>query len=216
MARRVVVTGGSVITTLGFELSDFWDRLCSGKSGINAIERFDTMDLKVNFAGEIKDFDITDHTDLTLKDARRLDRFSQFAMAAAHKSIKQSEIDFSTINPYRAGVLIGSGIGGLQEIEAQHHVLYGRGTTRISPLLIPKIMVNAASGNISVNWGLKGPNVAVATACASATNAIGDAFKLIQNDMADIMITGGTEAPITPMGVSGFSRMKRELLSLDC
>ncbi len=208
MARRVVVTGGSVITALGFELSDFWDRLCSGKSGITTFERFDSSDLKVKFAGEIKDFSLSDHTDLTIKDARRLDRFSQFAMAAAHKSIHQSQADFTKEDPFRCGVLVGSGIGGLQEIEAQHSNLFGRGSSRVSPFMIPKIMVNAAGGNISVNWGLKGPNIAIATACASATNAIGDAFKLIQHDVAEIMVTGGTEAPITPMGVSGFARMK--------
>jgi 3-oxoacyl-[acyl-carrier-protein] synthase II len=129
-------------------------------------------------------------------------------MVAADKAIRQSGVDFSAGDPYRYGVLVGSGIGGLSEIETQHSMLFDRGPTRVSPFMIPKLMVNAASGNISVHWKLRGPNSAVATACASATNAIGDAFKLIQNDMADVMVTGGSEAAITPMGLSGFARMQ--------
>lgn len=141
------------------------------------------------------------------KDVKRLDRFVQFAMAAAAKAVRQSGMDFSQGDQYRNGVLIGSGIGGLQEIEQQHNQLFDRGPSRVSPFMIPKLMVNAASGNISVNWQLRGPNSAVATACASATNAIGDAFRLIQLDHADVMVTGGSEAAITPMGLSGFARM---------
>jgi 3-oxoacyl-[acyl-carrier-protein] synthase II len=141
------------------------------------------------------------------KEVKRLDRFVQFAMAAAGKAVASSGMDFSQGDPYRYGVLVGSGIGGLNEIEQQHSTLFDRGPTRVSPFMIPKLMVNAASGNISVFWGLRGPNSAVATACASATNAIGDAFRLIQHDQADVMVTGGSEAAITPMGLSGFARM---------
>jgi len=206
MARRVVVTGMSVVTALGSNLPEFWDRLCAGKSGVSRLERFDCSDFKVNFGGEVKDFKPEEHFEG--KEARRLDRFSQFALASAQKAVKQSGIDFSKeSDPYRCGVIVGSGIGGLNEIEEQHSKLFDRGPSRVSPLMIPKLMVNAASGNISVFWGLKGPSSAVATACASASNAIGDAFRVIQHDVADVMIAGGSEAAITPMGLSGFARM---------
>jgi 3-oxoacyl-[acyl-carrier-protein] synthase II len=196
----------SVVTALGTELGEFWERICAGKSGVSRIARFDSAEFKVNFGGEVKDFDPGEH--LNAKEVRRLDRFCQFALVASHKAIVQSGIDFANYpDPYRCGVVVGSGIGGLNEIEEQHTVLFDRGPTRVSPFMIPKLMVNAASGNISVHWGLKGPSSAVATACASASNAIGDAFKLIQNDMADVIITGGSEAAITPMGLSGFARM---------
>ncbi len=206
MARRVVVTGMSVVTALGSDLPEFWERLCAGKSGVSRLERFDCSDFKVNFGGEVKDFKPEEHFEG--KEARRLDRFSQFALASAQKAVKQSGIDFSKeSDPYRCGVIVGSGIGGLNEIEEQHSKLFDRGPSRVSPLMIPKLMVNAASGNISVFWGLKGPSSAVATACASASNAIGDAFRVIQHDVADVMIAGGSEAAITPMGLSGFARM---------
>jgi 3-oxoacyl-[acyl-carrier-protein] synthase II len=207
MSRRVVVTGLGVVTSLGFEVPDFWDRLCAGKSGVGPIGRFDCSDFKVRFAGEVKDFDLSEHLEIDAKEVKRQDRFVQFAMGAAGKAIRQSGLDFSKGDQFRYGVMIGSGIGGLQEIEQQHNLLFDRGPTRVSPFMIPKLMVNAASGNISCNWTLKGPNSAVATACASATNAIGDAFRLIQLGMADTMVTGGSEAAITPMGLSGFSRM---------
>ena len=207
MSRRVVVTGLGVVTSLGVEVPDFWDRICAGKSGVGQISRFDCSDYKVRFAGEIKEFELTEHMQIDSKDVKRLDRFVQFAMAAAAKAVRQSGIDFSQGDQYRNGVLIGSGIGGLQEIEQQHNQLFDRGPSRVSPFMIPKLMVNAASGNISCHWQLRGPNSAVATACASATNAIGDAFRLIQLDHADVMVTGGSEAAITPMGLSGFARM---------
>jgi len=215
MKRRVVITGASVVTALGCELNDVWDRVCAGKSGIGPIHRFDVRDFKVRFGGEVSDFKPQDHMEIPGKELRRLDRFCQFAIVAANNAIRHSGIDFSQGDPFRHGVLIGSGIGGLNEIEEQHDKLYDRGPTRVSAFMIPKLMVNAASGNVSVRWGLKGPNSAVATACASATNAIGDAFKLIQNDMADVMVTGGSEAAVTPMGLSGFSRMKALSLRND-
>ena len=208
MARRVVVTGLGVISSLGCEVSEFWDKICAGKSGIVPIKRFDASNFKVTFGGEVQGFNLCDHMDLLEKEVRRLDRFVQFGMAGAEKAIKESGIDFSEGDPYEYGVLIGSGIGGLNEIEQQHSLLYDRGPTRVSPLMIPKLMVNAASGNVSVRWKLKGPNSAVATACASATNAIGDAFRLIQHGHADVMVSGGSEAAVTPMGLSGFARMQ--------
>ena len=205
MTRRVVVTGMSVVTALGYEISEFWDKICAGKSGVSLLERFDCSEFKVRFGGEIKDFDPSDC--VNVREVRRLDRFCQFAVYGAYKAIKQAGIDFTQGDSYRYGVITGSGIGGLNEIEEQHCTLFDRGPNRVSPLMIPKLMVNAASGNISVMWGLRGPNLAVATACASGANAIGDAFKLIQSDRADVMVTGGTEAAITPMGLSGFARM---------
>lgn len=208
MARRVVITGTGIVTSLGFEVPEVWDKICAGKSGIGLIERFDCSDFKVSFGGEVRNFDCTEHADISSKDVKRVDRFVQFGFAAASKAIIHSGMDFSTGDPYRHGVLVGSGIGGLSEIEMQHDALFDKGPSRVSPFMIPKLMVNAASGNISVHWGLKGPNSAVATACASATNAIGDAFRLIQLDMADVMVTGGSEAAITPLGLSGFARMK--------
>lgn len=216
MARRVVVTGVSVVTALGIELAEFWERLCVGKSGVGPIERFDCSEFRVKFGGEVKDFAPEDHIDIEAKEIRRLDRFCQFAMVGAHKAIQQSGFDFHNDgDPYRHGVLVGSGIGGLNEIEQQHTTLFERGPRRVSPFMIPKLMVNAASGNISVRWLLKGPNSAVATACASATNAIGDAFRLIQNDVTDVMVTGGSEAAMTAMGVSGFARMNALSLRND-
>jgi 3-oxoacyl-[acyl-carrier-protein] synthase II len=205
MTRRVVVTGVSVVTALGCETAEFWDKLCAGKSGVSQLERFDCSEFKVHFGGEVKDFDPTDC--LPPREVKRLDRFVQFAMYAGFKAIRQSGIDFTQGDSFRYGVMTGSGIGGLHEIEEQHCVLFDRGPNRVSPFMIPKLMVNAASGNVSVFWGLRGPNSAVATACASASNAIGDAYKLIQHDRADVMVAGGSEAAITPMGLSGFARM---------
>jgi 3-oxoacyl-[acyl-carrier-protein] synthase II len=208
MTRRVVVTGLGVVTALGCETPEFWDNICAGKSGVGRITRFDCAAFKVNFGGEVSTFNAAQHLDLPEKEIKKLDRFVQFAMVAADKAVRQSGMDFSQGDPYRHGVLVGSGIGGLHEIEQQHTTLFDRGPSRVSPFMIPKLMVNAASGNISVLWKLRGPNSAVATACASATNAIGDAYKLIQHGIADVMITGGSEAAITPMGLSGFARMQ--------
>jgi 3-oxoacyl-[acyl-carrier-protein] synthase II len=205
MRRRVVVTGMSVVTALGTDIPEFWDKLCAGKSGVGPLRRFDVSNYKVRFGGEISDFDSSDL--IPPREAKRLDRFAQFSLYGAEKAVEQSGIDLTQGDSFRHGVMIGSGIGGLHEIEQQHVKLFSRGPDKVSPFMIPKLMVNAASGNISVRFGLRGPNSAVATACASATNAIGDAFKLIQDDRADVMITGGSESAITPMGLSGFARM---------
>ena len=141
MTRRVVITGVGVITTLGNEVPEFWDNICAGKSGIGPLKRFDCSEYKVRFGGELKDFDATEHMDIENKEVKRLDRFCQFAVVAAHKAIEQSGIDFSHGDPFRNGVLIGSGIGGLQEIELQHNALFDRGPQRVSPFMIPKLMV---------------------------------------------------------------------------
>ena len=204
--RRVVVTGLGVVTPLGCDLDDVWDAVCAGRSGVGLIQRFDCRDFKVRFGGEIRNFKAGDHIQFDAKDERRIDRFSQFALIAADKAIRQAGVEFTTGDSYRYGVLVGSGIGGLDEIESQHSMLFDRGPDRISPFMIPKLIINAASGNISVRWGLRGPNTAVCTACASGTNAIGDAFRIIQMGVADLMVAGGTEAGLTPMGIAGFAR----------
>lgn len=205
--RRVVVTGLGVVTPLGCELDDVWAAVCRGESAVRPVERFDCRDFKVQFGGEIRDFDATKYIEMDPKELRRADRFSQFGLVAASAAIRQAGIDFSVGDSYRYGVLMGSGIGGLDEIELQHSVLFDRGPDRISPFMIPKLIINAASGNISVQHKLRGPNTCVCTACASATNAIGDAFRMIQFGAADVMVTGGTEAALTPMGIAGFARM---------
>ena len=201
------MTGLGVVTPLGCELDDVWDAVCRGESGVGLVERFDCREFKVRFGGEIRQFDATRYLQMDARDLRRADRFSQFAMVAAEQAVVQAGIDFSAGDAYRYGVLVGSGIGGLDEIELQHSVLFDRGPDRISPFMIPKLIINAASGNLSVRWKLRGPNTSVCTACASGTNAIGDAFRMIQYGMADVMVTGGTEAALTPMGIAGFARM---------
>lgn len=206
MKRRVVITGLGVVTALSSKVEDLWKRVLAGESGIHLLSLFDTSEFKIKIGGDIPDFDPQGY--IEHKDAKRLDRFSQFAMVAAEDAVRDSDVDFSKVEPYRAGVILGSGIGGLNEIETQHSRLVEKGPDRVSAFTIPKLMVNAASGHVSIRYGLRGPNYAVATACASAANAIGEAFKMIQYDDADIMVTGGTEAAVTPMGVSGFQNLK--------
>jgi 3-oxoacyl-[acyl-carrier-protein] synthase II len=204
--RRVVITGMGVVTALGDTLERFWSALCEGQSGVAELTLFDTTDFKVHFGGQVHRFD--PEALFGSKDARRLDRFAQFAMAASQSAVKDSGVDFENYSPYKCGVIIGSGIGGLHEFETQHSTMLEKGPSKISPFTIPKLMVNAASGQVSIKWGLRGPTSAIATACASAANAIGDAFKAIQNGQADVMITGGSEAAITPMGLGGFASMR--------
>jgi 3-oxoacyl-[acyl-carrier-protein] synthase II len=195
-----------VVTALGDTLDRFWSALCAGQSGIGPLTLFDTTDFKVHFGGQVRDWDPTAR--FGAKEARHLDRFAQFAMAASIAAVDDAGIDFNTLPPHASGVIIGSGIGGLNEFETQHSIMMQKGPSRISPFTIPKLMVNAASGQVSIRWGLRGPNSAVATACASAANAIGDAFKIIQGGHADVMITGGSEAAITHMGLGGFASMR--------
>jgi len=195
-----------VVTALGDTLDRFWPALCAGQSGVGPLTLFDTTHFRVHFGGQVRDWDPVAR--FGAKDARHLDRFAQFAMAASISAVEDSAIDFSRYEPHACGVIIGSGIGGLSEFESQHSIMMQKGPSRISPFTIPKLMVNAASGQVSIRWGLRGPNSAIATACASAANAIGDAFKIIQNEHADVMITGGSEAAITHMGLGGFASMR--------
>jgi len=213
MKRRVVVTGLGVVTSLSLKVDDLFERLCRGESGIHAIRHFDTTEFKVKFGGDVYDWDPGDYIDK--KEVKRVDRFTQFAMVAGIDAVRDSGLDFAREDSFRCGVVLGSGIGGLNEIEAQMERLLSKGPDRVSALTIPKLMLNAAGGNLSIHYGVRGPNYTVATACASATNAIGDALKTIQYDDADVMITGGTEAAVTPMGVSGFQNMKALSLRND-
>ncbi len=206
MKRRVVVTGMGVVSPLGHKVDLFWRRLLAGESGIHRLTIVDANKFKVQIGGDIPDWDPSSYVDA--REVKRLDRFTQFAMVAAIDAITDSTLDFSQEDSFRCGVILGSGIGGLSEIETQMARLMQKGPDRVSALTIPKLMLNAAGGNISIRYGLRGPNYTVATACASATNAIGDALKSIQYDDADVMITGGTEAAITEMGLSGFQNMK--------
>lgn len=206
MKRRVVVTGMGAITPLGNEVDALWNAVLEARSGIHRLSLIAPEPFKVQLAGDIPDFSPGAYCDP--KDLKRLDRFTLFAMYAGGKAIEDSGIDFSKEDTYRCGIILGSGIGGLSEIEIQVERLLSKGPDRVSPLTIPKLMLNAAGGNLSIRYGLRGPNFTVATACASATNAMGDAFKTIQYDDADVVVTGGTEAAITAMGLSAFQNMK--------
>ena len=206
MNRRVVVTGLGVITPIGIGKEDFFHSLKNGISGVDYITRFDTELFDTKIAAEVKDFDPTDYIDK--KEARRMDRFTQYAVAASKMAVKDGNLDTDTIDQNRFGVCIGCGIGGMETMENQCSVLREKGPGRVSPFFVPMMISNIASGNISIALNAKGPNTTVVTACASATNAIGEAFKIIQRGDADIMISGGTEAAITPMALAGFSAMK--------
>src|SRR5262245_14081794 len=201
--RRVVITGMGTVNPLATDLRTYWHGLLSGRSGIAPIEQIDTSAFKVKIGGEVKNWAPENWTDT--KSARRMDRFSQFALAGAMLAVKDSGLDFAKEDPWRCGCIFGTGIGGLNEYEEQHKkFLDGGGPRGISPFVIPKMMPNSAPGNISIHFGLCGPNTAVATACASAANAITDALRALQRDEADVMISGGSEAAITYMGLGGF------------
>ncbi len=206
MKRRVVVTGLGCVTPLACEVDLLWQSVLDGKSGIHPLTVIDTTRHKVRFGGDVTNFD--PGVTVEAKDAKRLDRFTLFAMFAGYHAVRDSGLEFAKEDPFRCGVILGSGIGGLNEIEEQMFKMFSRGPDRVSPFTIPKMMLNAAGGNLAIQYGLKGPNFAVATACASSNNAMGDALKAIQYDEADVMITGGTEAAITAMGVAGFANMK--------
>jgi 3-oxoacyl-[acyl-carrier-protein] synthase II len=206
MTRRVVITGLGTLNPLASDVTGTWKSLCDGLSGIAPIRQFDTSAFRVHFGGEVKDFNPERY--LEPKAARRLDRFAQFALIASKEAVKSSGIDFGKYDPYRCGVILGSGVGGLNEFEEQHSRYVEGGPGKISPFVIPKMIPNAAAGNISIEFGLCGPNTAVSTACASAAHAVGDALRAIQWDYADVMVAGGSEAAITPMGLGGFASMR--------
>jgi 3-oxoacyl-[acyl-carrier-protein] synthase II len=206
MKRRVVVTGLGVVTSLSQQVDDLFDRLLRGESGIHYLRVFDASGYKVPFGGDVYDWDPSSYIDR--REIKRLDRFTQFAMVAGIDAVKDAGLEFNREDPYRCGVILGSGIGGLAEIEEQHERLLTKGPDRVSAFTIPKLMLNAAGGNLGIHFGLRGPNYSVATACASATNAIGEAFQAVRAGEVDVVLTGGTEAAITRMGMSAFANMK--------
>lgn len=204
--RRVVITGLNALTSLECEKDKFWTSLCNGKSSIKRITAFDTTDFGVHIGGEIQDIDYSRW--FNQKEVRRLDRFVHFSIISASFAIEDSGLDFNKIDRKRVGTIVGSGIGGLVELEKQTRILIERGPSKVSPFTVPKLMVNAAPAQIAIRYGIFGPNYAIVTACASGANAIGDAYKLIRNGDADVIIAGGSEAAITPLAVSGFCNMK--------
>jgi 3-oxoacyl-[acyl-carrier-protein] synthase II len=207
MKRRVVITGMGVMTAIGKDLDTFWDSLMTGKSGISPVESFDVSEYPTTIAGSIKDFDPENYMDK--RDTRRMDRFVQLAVAASTMALKDANLNIrEDMNPERAGIFVGSGIGGLSTWEDQHNILLEKGPKRVSPFFIPMMIANMGSGQISIITGAKGPNSTVVTACATGTNSIGDAYKLIQRDEADVMVCGGAEATIRPTGMAGFSALR--------
>ncbi len=204
--RRVVITGIGALTSLGLEKKQIWSALCEGKSGIKPITLFDTTAFDVHFGGEVSGFEAGKWFEV--KEVRRIDRFAQFAVVASIQAIKDAGLKLDDFDRTRIGVIVGSGMGGLIELENQHTILMQKGPSRISPFMVPKLMVNAASAQVAIRFGLKGPNYAVVTACTTGVNAIGEAVHIIQRGDADIMVSGSSEAVITPLGLGGFSSMK--------
>jgi len=200
--RRVVITGLGCITALSESVEELFHALCEGRSGVSTIESFDASQFAAHFGGEIKNFDVTKYIDK--RDAKRMDRFSEFAVAAAIQAVKDSGLDFSREDPYRMGVIVGTGIGGIKEIEDQHIRLLEKGPTKVSPFCVPRLMANAGSGNIAIQFGLRGPSFAVSSACASSNHTIGEAFWNIASERSEVVITGGSEAALTPIGLGSF------------
>ena len=207
LKQRVVVTGMGVVSALGLDLDTFWNNLVKGRSGVSEIEAFDVSAYPTRIAASIKEFNVEDYVER--KEARKMDRFVQFAVAAGLTALKNSGLDIQKdANPERVGVIVGSGIGGLGTWEDQHNILLEKGPKRVSPFFIPMMIANMASGHLSILTGAKGPNVAPVTACATGSHAIGDSFKIISRGDADVMICGGAEATIRPTGLAGFCSMR--------
>ena len=205
MKKRVVITGMGAITPIGNKVETFWENAKNGVCGIDFIKGFDTENFKVKIAGEAKNFEASDYVEK--KETKRMDRFCLFAMAAAKEAVLNSGLNLEVVDSERFGVIVGTGIGGIGTIEREHTKLMEKGPHRISPMLIPMIIGNMAAGNIAIKYGAKGICTAVVTACATGTNAIGDAFRAIQGDLADVMICGGAEGAITPLAVAGFTSL---------
>ena len=200
--KRVVVTGLGAITPIGNSLANYWQGLVQGKNGIGPITRFDASNHSCRFAGEIHDFDPFDFLDR--KEAKRMDRFAQFAVCASQQALKDAQLEINASNADEIGVLIGTGIGGIKVLEDQQEILLSKGPSRCSPFMVPMMIANMAAGLTAINVGAKGPNNCTVTACAAGSNAVGDAFRLVQNGYAKAMICGGTEAAITPLSFAGF------------
>ncbi|MEN6413486.1 MAG: beta-ketoacyl-ACP synthase II [Veillonellales bacterium] len=206
MKKRVVITGLGAITPVGIGRNEFWQSLIAGKSGIGRTTRFDPSDYSTQIAGEVKDFEPANYIDK--KEAKRMDRFTQFAVAATKMAFEDANIDLEKEDRKRIGTVIGTGIGGIETLNDQFKVLFDKGPGRISPFFVPMMIANMAAGQTSITFGLQGPSSCVITACATGTNSIGDAFKIIQRGDADVMVAGGTEASISPAAVAGFCSMK--------
>ncbi len=204
--RRVVVTGLGAISSVGKTAAESWNNVRNGKSGISGITRFDASEFVARIAGEVKDYDTLTYFDR--KEARKFDPYIQYALIAATEAVEDAGLNFERENPERVGTYIGSGIGGIFTIEANSKTLMTRGPSRVSPFFLPAALANLATGQVSIRFGLKGPNLANVTACAASTHSVGDSFKIIQRGDADMMVAGGAEYPITPLGIAGFSVMK--------
>ena len=213
MKRRVVITGMGAVTPIGNDVETFWEAVKKGVTGIGPITKFDTTEYKVKLAAEVKGFVAKERMDF--KTAKRMELFSQYAVVAAMEAFAQAGIEMTKENPYRAGVSIGSGIGGLSIMESEHEKILTKGPTRVNPFLIPMMISNMAAGNVAIALGLKGKCVNVVTACATGSHSIGDALRAIQYGDADIMVAGGTESAITPIGVAGFSALTALTTSTD-
>jgi 3-oxoacyl-[acyl-carrier-protein] synthase II len=200
--RRVAITGLGCVTAIGESADGLFAALCQGKNGVSLIESFDTTGFPVRFGGEVKAFDPAKYFDH--RQTRRMDRFAQFALAAAMQAVDDSGLDFSKEDVFRVGAIVGTGIGGIKEIEDQHNRLLNKGPRQLSPFTVPKLMGNAASGNIAILYGLRGPNICVVSACASGSHAIGEAYSTIVTGRSDVMVTGGSEAAMTPIGLASF------------
>ena len=205
MSRRVVVTGMGAITPIGLSVDEFWQSVKEEKTGFDRITRFDTTDYKCKLAAEVKGFEGKNYMDP--KAAKRMELFSQYAVAASKEALEDSGLVLEQEDPYRIGVAVGSGIGSLQAIEREYTKLQEKGPGRVAPLLVPMMISNMAAGNVSIQFGLKGKSMNVVTACATGTNSIGEAFRSIQYGEADVMVAGGTESSISPIGVSGFTAL---------
>lgn len=201
MKRRVVITGIGVVSSLG-DKDTMWHNILNGVSGISYIESFDASDFPVKIAAEIKDFEPTDY--IERKEVRRMDRFCQYAIAAAKQSLADANLEITEENATRIGVMVGSGIGGIQTLEEQARVLFERGVSRVSPFFVPMLIADMASGQIAIHTGAKGPNSCTVTACATGTHSIGDAYRSISYGAADVMLAGGAEASVSPLGIAGF------------
>lgn len=203
---RVVITGMGVVSPVGIGVESFWENLCEGRSGVGPVTRFDASRLSTRIAAEVTDFN--PETVLDRKEAKRTDRFVQFGIGAAREALADAAIDLGAVDPNRIGVLIGSGIGGIETFENQHRLLVERGPDRVSPFFIPMMISNMASGQVSIKLGLKGPNFTTVSACTSAANAIGEGLRLLQHGDADIIFAGGAEATVTELAMAGFCSMK--------
>ena len=206
MSKRVVVTGLGIVSPIGNSVQSFWDSVCTGKSGIDYITTFDTANYPSKIAGEVKAFDLGNLVDL--KEVNRTDRFILFAVSAADQAIKDAKLNLAGEDLTRIGTVIGSGVGGLETLEAEHSKLIARGPGRVSPFLIPMMITDMAAGRVSIGYGLKGPNLSVVSACASGSHAIGDSFLMLKAGMMDVAVCGGAEAAITPLSYAGFCSLK--------